>query len=47
MVPLTDKFNNRGGNWTGAYFGNRTDEVIGLEILAARDLKAGEQVYTH
>ena len=47
MVPLTDKFNNRGGNWTGAYFGGGTDEVIGLEILAARDLKAGEQVYTN
>ena len=24
MVPLTDKFNNRGGNWTGAHFGLRT-----------------------
>lgn len=47
MVPLTDRFNSRGGNWTGAYFGRTTgDEETGLRILALRDLKAGEQVYT-
>lgn len=46
MVPLTDKFNNRGGNWTGAYFSNQ-DEENGLEIRAYRSLEKGEQVYTN
>jgi hypothetical protein len=48
MVPLTDKFNNRAGNWTGAFFDtDPTDEVTGLRVFALRDIRAGEQVYTH
>ncbi|VEU36424.1 unnamed protein product [Pseudo-nitzschia multistriata] len=47
MVPLTDKFNSRGGNWTGAFFSvENGDGPIALEIRALRDLAAGEQIYT-
>lgn len=47
MVPLTDKFNSRGGNYTGAYFSIVDGDDVGLEIKALRNLKAGEQVYTN
>lgn len=47
MIPLTDKFNSRAGNFTGAYFSMSNGEGdIALEIRAFRDLRAGEQVYT-
>ena len=47
MVPLTDKFNSRGGNYTGAYFSieNGVGDTA-LEIRALRPLKKGEQIYT-
>jgi hypothetical protein len=47
MVPVTDKYNSRGGNWTGAYFSEEDGEDIGLEIRAYRNLKRGEQIFTH
>lgn len=49
FVPLTDKYNNRGGNWTGAYFSHEGDydnSDIGLEIRTLRYINAGEQIYT-
>jgi hypothetical protein len=48
MVPLTDKFNNRAGNWENAEFReDLADEVTGMRVYALRDIKAGEQLYTH
>lgn len=47
MVPLTDKYVSRGGNWTGAYYSLEDGEEVGLEIRAYRDIKKGEQIYTH
>ena len=47
MVPLTDKFNCRGGNYTGAYFSIQNgDGDTALEIRALRSLEKGEQIYT-
>ena len=45
MVPLTDKYNSRGGNYTGAIFTIATPS-FGLEIRAFRNLKKGEQIFT-
>ena len=45
MVPLTDKYNSRGGNYTGAIF-TRATPTFGLEIRAYRNLKRGEQIFT-
>lgn len=45
MVPLTDKYNDRAGNYTGLYFGKMRPD-FGLEIVAARDLQPGEQIYS-
>lgn len=47
MVPITDKYNSRGGNYTGAYFSiEGQDAIIALEIRAYRNVKAGEQIFT-
>ena len=47
MVPLTDKFNSRGGNWTGAYFEIEDgDGEMALEIRAKRSISEGEQIFT-
>jgi hypothetical protein len=47
MVPLTDKYNSRGGNYTGAYFSIQDGSgKIGLEVRALRDIQAGEEIYT-
>jgi len=47
MVPLTDKFNSRGGNWTGAYFAiENGDGEMALEIRAKRFISRGEQIFT-
>jgi hypothetical protein len=52
MVPITDKYNSRSGNWTGAYFsieggGYGDKENVALEIRAYRDLEANEQIFTN
>ncbi|KAL7558173.1 hypothetical protein ACA910_016227 [Epithemia clementina (nom. ined.)] len=49
MVPLTDRYNSRGGSYTGAYFVNDAEvnsDIIALEIRALRDIPRGEQIFT-
>jgi uncharacterized protein YuzE len=46
MAPLTDKYNSRGGSYTGAYFSIEDGNDVALEIRALRDLHAGEQIFT-
>lgn len=49
MVPITDKYNSRSGNYTGAYFsieGGKKNKPA-LEIRAKRDIGKGEQIYTN
>ena len=45
MLPLTDKFNSRGGNWTNVEFLNG-EENIAMYVRAMRDIDKGEQLYT-
>jgi hypothetical protein len=52
MVPITDKYNSRSGNWTSAYFsiaggGYGDKENIALEIRAYRDIEPNEQIFTN
>ena len=48
MVPITDRYNSRGGKYTGAYFmyGGNVTSNIAVEIRANRDLTAGEPITT-
>eukprot|EP00546_Thalassionema_frauenfeldii_P020721 CAMPEP_0178896642 /NCGR_PEP_ID=MMETSP0786-20121207/1294_1 /TAXON_ID=186022 /ORGANISM="Thalassionema frauenfeldii, Strain CCMP 1798" /LENGTH=353 /DNA_ID=CAMNT_0020567083 /DNA_START=76 /DNA_END=1134 /DNA_ORIENTATION=+ len=46
MVPITDKYNSRGGNYTGAFFSIEGQDELALEIRAYRNVKAGEQIFT-
>jgi hypothetical protein len=49
MIPVTDRYNSRGGDYVGAYFSkeaNRSD-TFAVEVSAWRDLEPGEQIYTH
>jgi hypothetical protein len=48
MVPVTDKYNSRGGSHEGAYFrhAGSTNTNVALEIRASRDLEPGEPITT-
>lgn len=48
MVPITDRYNSRGGSHEGAYFSmaGDTDNPVALEIRASRDLEKGEPITT-
>jgi hypothetical protein len=47
MIPVTDRYNSRGGNYTGAYFTKEADtsDTLAVEVSAWRDLEPGEQIY--
>lgn len=49
MVPITDIYNCRGGNYTGAYFSiyGGDDDEAALEVRALRDIEPGEEIYTN
>jgi len=47
MVPITDKYNSRGGNWTGAFFSIVGADELALEIRACCSIRRGEQIYTN
>jgi hypothetical protein len=49
MIPITDRYNSRGGDYVGAYFSKEanTSDTIAVEVSAWRDLEPGEQIYTH
>jgi hypothetical protein len=49
MIPVTDRYNSRGGDYVGAYFSKEANisDTVALEVSAWRDLEPGEQIYTH
>ncbi|CAB9528651.1 expressed unknown protein [Seminavis robusta] len=48
MVPITDRYNSRGGDYMGAYFAmaGKNNSQMALEIRAFRNLEPGEQIFT-
>jgi hypothetical protein len=49
MIPVTDRYNSRGGGYTGAYYSKEanTSDTFAVEVSAWRDLEPGEQIYGH
>ena len=48
MVPVTDKYNSRGGKYEGAYFkhSGNPERTVALQIRASRDLEPNESITT-